>query len=325
MKKTRYILTAAALSAVLNLSGCFFFPEEEAVLEPPTIAPDAVAYSTFSARRADIESAVSVTGYIRSRVECECYFTEYTGRIKNVYVRPGDTVQEGDLIAEMNVGEVEYELKIQELKVQAARLKYSSTGSEADRLQLEIEQNTLDMYTAQYNGAKIYAPISGQVSYVLKLDPGTEIDPYKVIARIVDPDDIYAAADYDGDARTFSVGDDVTVNISGDKYPAKISYTPKEAAADGLEDKNVLYAEFEGDAPSFVYLGAVADIRKVTAKSENTVVIPRNLVKTDGGRTYVQLYNNGEKTERDVVTGISNVAETEIISGLEEGDEVIMR
>ena len=325
MKKTRYMICSAALAALMTVSGCYFFPDEEPVLDPPTIAPDEVAYSTYTARRRTIENIVTVTGYVKSRTERECYFTEYTGRIKNVYVRPGDMVEEGDLVAEMNVGEAEYLRKIQELKVQAAQLKYSSTGAEADRLQLEIEKNTLEMYEAQCNGAKIYAPMSGQISYVYKINPGTEFDPYKVIARVVDPEDLFAAAVYDGDIRAFSVGDEVTVDVGDETYSAKISYTPREAKADGLEDTNVLYAEFTDKKPPAALMGTLADIRKVKARSENAVVIPKNLVRTDGDRNFVQVYENGEKTEKDVTIGITNATEAEITSGLEEGEAVIMR
>lgn len=325
MTRKRFICGAAVLSAaVMALSGCYFFPEEEKLLDPPTIAPDEVAYSTFTARNKTIESAVNLTGYVRSATERECYFTGYTGRIKNVYVRAGDYVEQGDLVAEMNVGELEYELQIQEYKVQAAQLRYNSTGSEADRLQLEIEQSTLEMYRAEYDGARIYAPISGQVSYVFKINPGTEFDPYKVIARIVDPDDLYAAASCEDD-RSFSVGDTVTVTVDNEVYDGRVYYTPKEAKADGADDTKALYVEFTGASPSFAYLGSLADIRKVKSVAENAVVIPKNLIKTDGDRTYVQVYENGEKKDRDVTVGITNATEAEITSGLSAGEAVIIR
>ncbi len=325
MIKKQFICGIAGLAAAVTmLSGCYFFPEEEKLLDPPTIAPDEVAYSTFTARNKTIESAVNLTGYVRSRVEKECYFTGYTGRIKNVYVRAGDMVQEGDLIAEMNVGELEYELRIQDYKVQAARLRYNSTGAEADRLQLEIEQSTLEMYQAQYDGAKIYAPMTGQVSYVFRINPGTEFDPYKVIARIVDPDDLYVAASCDDD-KAFAKGDKVTVTVDGDSYEATVSYTPKEAKADGADDTKALYAEFDSASPTVAYLGSLADVKKVRSVSENAVVIPKNLIKTDGDRTYVQIYENGEKLDRDVAVGITNATEAEIVSGLSAGEAVIIR
>lgn len=325
MKTARLKIPAAVLAIIMSLSGCYFFPEEEKLLDPPVIAPDEVAYSTFTARRKTIESTINVTGYVKSKKEAECYFTAYTGQIKNVYVRAGEFVNEGDLIAEMNVGELEYLLEIQKLEVEAAQLRYSSSGSQADKLDLEIAQSTLEMYQARYDGAKVFAPMSGQVSYVYKIDPGTEFDPYKVIARIVDPEDLYVAASYDGDAKDFAVGDKVTVTVESDEYGCTVYYTPHEAAADGADDKKALYADFDSAAPSFAYLGAIANIRKVKSVSENAVVIPKNLVRTDGDRTYVQVFEDGQKKEKDVVLGITNATEAEITEGLDAGEAVIIR
>lgn len=317
----------AAVSAALltiSVSGCYFFPEEEKLLEPPTIAPDEVTYSTYTAKIKTIKNTVTVTGYVKSKTERECYFTDYTGQVKNIYVKAGDFVEEGDLIADMNTGALEYELEIQKLKVQKARLQYNSTGSQADKLQLEIEENTLAMYQAEYNGSKILAPMSGQVSYVYGLNPGTEMDPYKVLARIADPETIYIDAEYP-ESITFEAGDDVTISVGDIEYDGTITYSPKEAREAGDENGNALYAEFDNEKPAFAYLGSLADITKINYMSENAVVIPKHLVKSDGDRQYVQIYVDGEKIERDVVTGISNATEVEIISGVNAGDQVIVK
>lgn len=317
----------AAVSAALlafSTSGCYFFPEEEALLEPPTIAPDEVTYSTYTAKIKTIKNTVTVTGYVKSKTEKECYFTDYTGQVKNIYVKAGDFVEEGDLIADMNTGALEYELEIQRLKVQKARLQYNSTGSQADKLQLEIEENTLAMYQAEYDGSKILAPMSGQVSYVYGLNPGTEMDPYKVLARIADPATLYVDAEYP-ESITFEAGDDVSISVGDIEYDGTITYSPKEAREAGDENGNALYAEFDNEKPAFAYIGSLADITKINYMSENAVVIPKHLVKSDGDRQYVQIYIDGEKIERDVVTGISNATEIEIISGVNAGDQVIVK
>lgn len=325
MKRTRIYFSAGLLAAIITFSGCWFFPEEEKLLDPPVISPDEVAYSTYTARQKTIESAVSAAGYIRSGTEEDCFFTEYTGQIKSIYVRAGDDINEGDLVAEMNVGELDYLVEIQKLKVEAAELRYAGSGSQADKLDLEIERSTLDMYEAQEAGAKIYAPASGRVSYVFKADPGTEIDPYEVLARIADPNDLYVAADYNGGKDSFTVGDAVTITVDGVAYEGEVTYTPRTAAENGDDNAKLLCAKFTSELPAFGYLGKIADIRKVTKVSENAVVIPRTLIRTDGDRQYVQVFENGEKKERDVTTGIVNAAEAEITSGLSAGEAVIMR
>jgi hypothetical protein len=121
------------------------------------------------------------------------------------------------------------------------------------------------------------------------------------------------------------VGDKVTVTVEKDVYEGTVSYTPKEARADGADDTKVLHVDFNGTPPSFAFLGSLADIKKVKSVAENAVVIPKNLIKTDGDRTYVQVYENGEKKDRDVTVGITNATEAEIVSGLAAGEAVIIR
>ena len=54
-------------------------------------------------------------------------------------------------------------------------------------------------------------------------------------------------------------------------------------------------------------------------------MIPKYLVKTLSGQTYVQVYKDGVKTEVNIETGISNATEIQILSGLSEGDEVVVK
>ena len=324
MKLRKFAAFTAAVILTAAMSGCYFFPAEEELLDPPTIAPDEVTYSTYTAKIKTIQNTVTVTGHVKSKTEKECFFTDYTGQVKNIYVNAGDFVEEGDLIADMKTGALEYELEIQKLKVQAAQLQYNSTGSQADKLQLEIEQNTLAMYQAEYDGSKVLAPMSCHVFYVYGLNPGTEMDPYKVLARIADPEALYIDAEF-AESITFEAGDPVIITVGDIDYEGTITYSPKEAREAGDENANALYAEFNNEKPAFAYLGSLADITKVKAESENAVVIPKHLVKSDGEREYVQIYADGEKIEVDVVTGISNATEIEIVSGVNAGDQVIVK
>lgn len=322
--KHKKLLAAFLIAAVaVSSTGCYFFPSEEEMLEAPTIKAEDVTYSTFTAQRKTIISQTILTGYVASKTTTDCAFTSYTGNIKTVYVKAGDFVEEGELLAEFNNGTLNYELEIQRKKVELAQLNYNNSGSAADRLQLEIEQTTLDKYQAQYDGGQIYAPVAGQVSFVESLNPGDEVNPYKTIVRIVDPESLYVTATTD--SRLYSVDDEVTINIGDLTYDGVIIKTPTEAMEEGLSNTKILQVDFADDAPSFAYLGSLADIVYVNSVSENAIVIPKQLVKTSDGRDYVQILRDNEKIECDVVTGISNATEIEIISGINEGDLVVVK
>lgn len=327
MRKTLHkaigILTVSGILAAV-CSGCYFFPDEEPVLQPPTLDVNDVVYSTYTVTVKDIVNQTIQSGYVVSGVEANCFFTKYTGQLKNIYVNPGDFVEEGQLIAEMNNGAIEHQLKIQQLRVDLAQLNYNNSGSAADKLELEIEQSTLEQYQDEYDGGRVYAAMTGQVSYVKTLNPGDYIDPYDVIVTIVDPERLCVRATVENTA-AFTKDDAVSVEINGDYYDGIVVRTPREEIEDVDIEGDKVYVEFTGKSPGFGYLGSIGNIYKVNAKSENALVIPKHVIKTDGDRTYVQVLKDDEKTEVDVVTGISNSVEIEILSGLTEGEKVIVK
>lgn len=99
MKKT--VLRAAAIAAVLAMagsaSGCYFFPEEEKLLDPPVLKVEDVTYSTYKAVKKTIINKASATGYCVSELQQDCSFTERDGTLKTIYVRAGDTVKRATL------------------------------------------------------------------------------------------------------------------------------------------------------------------------------------------------------------------------------------
>lgn len=196
MKKTFMRVAAVAVICAItgSASGCYFFPEEEKLLDPPVLKVEDVTYSTYKAVKKTIVNKASATGYCVSEVQQDCSFTERDGTLKTIYVKAGDTVKKGDLIAEYNTGDLEYEIRSQELKVQQAQNTYGSSGAENDRLQLEIEKNTLAQLQNEYDTSKLYAPCDGLVSFTERMNAGTKVQSYKVIATIIDPDKIYVKA-----------------------------------------------------------------------------------------------------------------------------------
>ena len=66
-----------------------------------------------------------------------------------------------------------------------------------------------------------------------------------------------------------------------------------------------------------------------TNSKENVLTVPNSAVKSQNDKYYVEIFNKKSKTatptKKFIEIGISNDALTEIISGLNEGDEVIAR
>lgn len=328
--RKKILCSITAIAAALSMSGCYFFPAEEELLDPPTVAIEDVAYSTYSAKIKTIESKVMASGYVTSKSEYNAGFTESGGTLKKIYVTAGQFVEEGELLAELDTGNLEYLYEQQKLIVQKAALYASS--SQAANLEYQMEQNTLAEYERQLQNSRLYAGMSGQVCFTEAMNPGSTVTAYKTIVKIIDPENLFIK--YTSNSlKAFPLGAEVTITVNGEDFRGYVSKTPTETTA-GLyddypelsADTTSIYCEFTDGLPNFLTIGTLADITAVFEVHENVVVIPKNLVKTDEERTYVTILDeNDNKKEVDVVTGIENATEIEIISGLSAGDKVVVR
>jgi macrolide-specific efflux system membrane fusion protein len=78
------------------------------------------------------------------------------------------------------------------------------------------------------------------------------------------------------------------------------------------------------DPPSSLRLGQTATVRVTTASAENVLYVPAAAVKTAGGQSTVTVQQGGKQVVEQVRIGVSGDQGTEIKSGLNEGDEVVI-
>ena len=71
-------------------------------------------------------------------------------------------------------------------------------------------------------------------------------------------------------------------------------------------------------------LGSSVKVDVPLESSENTLAVNRDAVKSVGGKNYVRVLVDGIAIEKEVIIGISSGRYREVISGLEEGDIVIL-
>ncbi len=61
----------------------------------------------------------------------------------------------------------------------------------------------------------------------------------------------------------------------------------------------------------------------ITDVKQNIILVPNSAVKTSGNQKYAQVLANGKPEQRNIETGLSNDNDTEVMSGLQEGEHVI--
>ena len=130
---------------MLSLSGCYFLPEEEKPVEAPVLVQsDENLYATTVAKRGDLQVTMGDTGsLVASEMEIVKFGTG--GKIKTLYGRLGQVVKKGDLLAEIEVGEVEKEIALAETSMERQAIALEKVKLESQAKMKENNQALKNM------------------------------------------------------------------------------------------------------------------------------------------------------------------------------------
>lgn len=118
-------------------------------------------------------------------------------------------------------------------------------------------------------------------------------------------------------------GQKATVTIGNNEYKATVDSISKVAQTNE-KGSPVITCEVKLDNPDDnVFLGVEAKVSIITAEEKDVLTIPTESVNTGKDGTFCYILKDGIVTRCEVKTGVNSVDETEVLSGLKEGDSVI--
>lgn len=341
-------LFAAAVSAIMCLSagGCYLLPDEEEVLDAPTVKASDVTYSTVTAKKKDLEKKIVATGTVTAENQYTLSYEKQSGTVSKFYVKAGDKVKKGDVICDLDTYDLDYQIEEKQLYLEKAKLKvdiiYEGGGSQAEidsaYVDVQLLEKELEKLQAQKEDSSLKSPIDGVVSSLSDVRVGDNVNPGQTIATVIDTSALYIAIQPD-DLTQYDIDTEVRIRIGEDYYDGVVFMTPKKLAdyqAEQKEDHNnvddtgidyqadTIYVRFKDTAPAEA-VGQLADTILVLDSVKDAIVISNNLIKKVDGTKVVYVLKNGEKTAVEVETGLSTGSQTEIKSGLKEGDEIVIR
>lgn len=181
----------------------------------------------------------------------------------------------------------------------------------------------------------VYAPISGTVS-AISLAPGMILNPTSTAANSSNAANKIAIVKTNTtpaisvslteiDVPKVHVGNKATITLSA--FPDK-TFTGKIIAVDtsGTVSSNVVSypttIQFDTDFPD-IFSNMSADVKIITAVKDNVILVPSAAIQTTNGQSVVRLLKNNQVSSVVVEVGNSNDTQTEIISGINEGDTVV--
>lgn len=300
--------------------------------------------------RGNITSFVSASGELKAKAQIDIS-AETIARVKRINFREGDHVKKGDLLIELddvqadatrslalaNLEQAEQDLQ------RAQKLIEQNLISRESFERVELNYKTAKASYAQaldtYRKTRIYSPISGKVMKINVEEGETAVMGAlnyggTVMMTVADMSQMIAVVKIDEtDVPDVRVGEHA--EVIADALPdsvyhgsvVKVGLMPIQSQ---LSTDEVTDFEVEIDLHEFSSLlrpgmNVKADI--ITSEKSNVLKIP---IQASGKRDIddesvetVFLIQNGKAALKEIVPGVSSDEETEIISGIEEGDTVI--
>lgn len=373
-KKTSIITIFLGLIIVLTSSCSLLLPEEQEPLPPPLAEPPEPNYSFYTVKRDDMISQINEGGVFVPVSEIPLNFGNNSGRLAELNVKMGDRVTKGQVLAKLDVGDLEHSLEEKKINLKKEELRYDKImidynellasikeakdqlakakdqGSKEDtekwsqqleslekqkekqdidieifKLGLSQQETDLERTKERLEKAQLISPIDGIIGFEQGFSMGDWVDTHTTVYTVVDPSDLYLRLN-SASVTGLHLGMKADVIVGDQVYSGEVVMTPSSSNEDTRDQRlrNAIILSVEG-LPNTVMPGDRASIRVVLEERNNVVVLPRAGLRTYGSRNYVLVRDGDTNREIDIEIGMETPTYIEVISGIDEGDTIILR
>lgn len=296
----------------------------------------APAVKTATAENHTFHETVSSSGMLTSKSEIKLAF-KTGGMIRKSYVSEGQYVKAGQLLAELDLSEIEAQVNQARTGYEKAKRDYERAENlykeeAATRTTLNDAKSGLDIATqtltaAEFNQklSRIYAPVSGRI--LMKLaEQGELIGPFSPMFILGTGEQAYLVnvGLTDRDIVKVSLGDRAEVSL--DAYPGEVFQGKVTQIAQMITPATGTYGLEVEIAPNGKRLisGFVARVSIHTRKSTAALAVPvEALVNAHGTSADIYLYSGGKALKKPVIIGKVYGGYVAVTSGLQAGDTII--
>ena len=288
-----------------------------AVLEIPELVAQLQAASA-GVRHSEQEIVHAQNEVSRAEAEYAALHSAATRLRQASEARPG-------LIAEQELDDATAKDRSAEAQVEGAKSALS-----ASRQQLEVSQADQQHYAALSEFSRITAPFDGIVTWRyadtgsliqagtsnISSQPVVKLSQVNVLRLRIPVPESLAASVHDGEPA------DIRVKATGERFSGKVI-----RSTDSL-DRSTRTMQVEVDVPNQDYKltpGMYADVSLRVQNDPNALTLPLQAISRGEDKATVLLVNSQDHVEeREVHTGIEGSDRIQILSGLNEGDRVIV-
>jgi macrolide-specific efflux system membrane fusion protein len=313
-------------------------------------------FETVKVERRDIGNTVLATGIIKPKVGAEVRVgSRVSGIVKKLYVRIGDQVEKGQLLAELDPTEYQARLNqaVADLENAKANLDYARSDLERQNALLEknlVSQNeyelakrsekvaeaqlkqvqaNLNYAQIQLEYTKIKSPILGIVASVFTQEGETVAASFSAptFVTIIDLTRLEVWA-YVDEIDIGRIHEDQEAAFLVDTYP-EVEFRGKVTAIfpkAEIQENVVNYIttiEMTDREGKILRPEMTTTVNIFLETHQNVLTVPNGVIRVERGRKYVYVLEQNKPSKRWVKTGIHNEDYTEILDGVEE-DEVVV-
>ncbi len=349
----------ALLSIPMLCCSCQLLPVEEELPAAPVIrAYEAKEYKLTTVMRGDIQLTENVSCTFKPANKESLYFALAGEVVEGLYAQKGQEVRKGELLAELESGNLQEQIGTQEYELTALqskeehlrqeiaketalnqKLREDSDDREASderlvdlALRLEeakdavlIKEKQLAESRADLRERQIHSGLNGTVTFVRDIEEGDRSEKNKIIYTVADMNTSVFIVEGEK-AAYFPVGTEVTIVCKEKEYHA-VSVEPASLnLLEEDEDEEKLYAYLQPDQPDpTLESGSNAKVHLVHDQREDVLYVNKRAVKSANGEHFVYVLDkNGLREMLYVSTGLDTGEYMEITGGLSEGDSVVL-
>jgi RND family efflux transporter MFP subunit len=231
-----------------------------------------------------------------------------------------------------------------ETEIQSAKDSFTSSDLDTQSAQIAITQAQNALSDAQENLSYYYikAPFDGVISSVPVIT-GDNVGSGTTLGTIITSKELATVTLNEVDVAKISLGEKATLTF--DAIPnltiagQVVEIDSVGTVSQGVVNYNVQIS-FDATSDDGVKPGMSVNAAIITSVAQDVLTAPSSAIKTQGGVSYVQMFDTAlpvplpgvqgspslvPPRNQTVVTGISDGTSTQIVSGLNLGDEIVTK
>lgn len=320
------------------------------------VANSGVIVETTTATNGEVAKMIKESGSVETK-RSVVIASKSTGEVKGLMVTEGDSVKVGDsLMAGYRENSAALDIKSMQAQLRGLQLQYAEAADIASKNKVLYEEGAISYqfysqsqtvanqlaaqvdslnysiksYSASTGNSGVTATIDGIVTGVFAKE-GESIIAGAPLFEIANLEDVYIATNLiAADADLVTIGDPVRVYNQDTGFDSnlckvsKVFLKAEEMISDlGISQKRVR-VEISLAGERSVRLGSGVDIEITIENKENTLRVSDMAIFEMDSENYVYVVQQGKAVLRKVETGLEGEDYTEILSGLSEGETVIV-